>query len=63
MTPQMKGRELMMVDIGTVMPEYSLPWEGTWVRNNFASILGDVNCQQESSFKDQPVREGAKVGV
>ena len=59
----MKSRQLIVVDIGMVTPGYSLLRDGAWVRDSVVAILGDVDCQQESSFKDPPVREGAKVGV
>ena len=60
---QMKSRQLIVVDIGMVTPGYSLLRDGAWVRDSVAAILGDVDCQQESSFKEPQVRESAKVPV
>ena len=60
---QMKSRQLIVVDISMVTPGYSLLQDGAWVRDSVTAILGDVDCQQESSFKDPQVRESAKVHI
>ena len=59
----MKSRQLIVVDIGMVTPGYSLLRDGAWVRDSVAAIIGDVDCEQESSFKEPQVRESAKVPV
>ena len=56
----MKSRKVIVVDIGSVSPGYSLLKEGAWVRNSIDGIFSDVDCERESSFNDPPVREGAK---
>ena len=59
----MKSRKVIVVDIGSVTPGFSLLREGAWVRNNVDGIFSDVDCKYESSFNDPSVREGAKERV
>ena len=56
----MKSRHVIVVDIASVTPGYSLLSEGAWVRNNINGLLSDVDCEHESSFNDPPIRERAK---
>ena len=52
-----------MVDFGSVTTGFSVLREDAWVQINVDDIFKEVDCEQEYSFNDPPLRESAKERV